>query len=116
MPQVLKLHPTIEYKIPDSQLLIDKTEYDSLLDQATTGRWWTMSDLRKWIGNKDARWVKDFILYRPEFQKDFGQMERQNLIHISSGSGDSWKFKASVMSKWLDDHWDRINWNGKVKR
>lgn len=114
MPQVLKIQPTIEVKIPDDQLLVNKIEYESLQDQSLVGKIWKLDDLRAWLGNKDVKWIKEFILYRPSFQKELEQMDSENLIHISSGRGDKWWFKASAMSEWIEDHWSQINWTGKV--
>lgn len=116
MPQVLKIQPTIEVKIPDDQLVVNKVEYESLQDQSLVGKIWKLDDLRAWLGNKDVKWVKEFILYRPSFQAELERMDNENFIHISKGRGDKWWFKASVMSEWIDNHWGQINWNGKVKR
>ena len=114
MPQVLKLQPIIEVQIPDNQLLIAKTDYETLQDQSLTGRVWSLDDLRKWLGNRDSKWVKDYILYRPSFQAELERLDDENLIHISNGRGDRWWFKASTMAQWIDDHWNQINWDGKV--
>lgn len=114
MSQVLKIQPTIEVEIPDGTVLVSEDELELLQKGSLAGKVWNIDDLRKWIGNKDVKWVKEFILYRPAFEMDMKRMDRQELIHISSGRGDKWWFKASVMSAWIDDHWNQINWNGKL--
>ena len=116
MPQIVKLQPEIEWHVPDDQCLVSKVEYDSLLNQSTEGRLWKMKDLRNWLGNKDDQWIREYILNRPIFKREFVEMEQKHLLHISNGHGDSWWFKASAMTEWLEKHWNMIEWDGKIKR
>jgi phage pi2 protein 07 len=110
------LEGTIHFKqpVPDGKLLVDKVEYSKMLDQSLTGRMWTIDDLRHWVGGKSKDWVKQYILYQPCFRADLDKLESQGYMHRSTGSGNPWTFKASVMSIWIDDHWNQINWNGKI--
>ncbi|KRM10183.1 hypothetical protein FD16_GL001452 [Paucilactobacillus suebicus DSM 5007 = KCTC 3549] len=106
---------TVYFKPTEDKILVDKVEYSKLVGQSLLGREWSMDDVRDRVSHRSAEWVKEYILYQPCFKADFDKFERQHYLHRSTGSGNPWKFKASVMAKWIDDHWKQIDWDGKIE-
>lgn len=102
-----------EIKIPKMRVIIpDGYKLMSLeqCEEPLQGKTWTMNDLRRWLGNKSSDWIKTNILFNPKFKNDIEGMINRNQIIRSKGHGSPWLFKASVFSKWLDEHWEQFNW------
>lgn len=88
---------------------IENLNPDLLQEQLLLGRTWLMKDLREWTGGKSANWLKENILLNPKYADDFKAMQDAGYIYRGT-QGVPWKFKASVMAKWLDEHWNELNW------
>lgn len=108
MAQVLQVNVPIQ--IPKEYRLIKDSEYEQLLEQDLTGKAWGMKDLRKRLDNKSPGWIKDNILFSPQFRDEITEMEKDHLIIRPRGKGGSWKFKATTMAQFLDKHWQEFNW------
>lgn len=107
MPQVLTVNVPIQ--IPEKYKLVENSEYTKLQAQSLTGRTWLMADLRDWCGKKSPTWIKDNILFNPKYSRDMQTMIDHGYL-VRGGRGNSWKFKASVMAEWLDQHWNELPW------
>lgn len=64
--QKIKVEAMIE--IPNNYVLITKAEYETFKENELTGIFWSMKDLEQHTGKKHL-WLKDKLLYRPEFRK-----------------------------------------------
>lgn len=107
MVQVLNV--TVPIQIPKDYQLISNDEYNQLKSESMQGRMWTMGDLRKWLGDKSAEWIKDNILFNPKYSKTI-QEWRRNKVLTGGGYGRPYHFKAAEVSKWIDDHWTEFKW------
>lgn len=113
--QAVKAFDLVE--IPESKIFIEREEYEQLKSESVRAKLWGMKDLRKHLKNRSEDWIKQYILLVPKFQPEFKKMERQNYFHSSGGiSGNEWWFRADKMIEFIDQHWQEINWNGKVKK
>ena len=108
MAQVLEVKVPIQ--IPKDYRLIKNSEYEELQKSELSGRAWGMGDLRKRLDRKSPDWIKENILFSPKFHKEIAEMEKEHLIIRPRGRGGSWKFKATAMSKFLEDHCQEFNW------
>lgn len=99
---------TVKIPIPD----FTKALYDQA-QQSIIGQSWTMSDLRKWLGGKSVTWIKSNILYNPKYSHEIASMEAKGQIHISSGKGNAWRFKATAMAEFIEQHYEEFDWKGK---
>lgn len=96
--------------LPEGTELVQSEELDSLKAQSLRGRAWTMQGLRDWLGRKSDVWIKDNILYNPKYSKEIQGMIAAGQIREPKAQGSAWMFKASVMSEWLDKHWEELPW------
>jgi len=107
MPQFIKATANIE--IPEGFKIVNTnqlgTDNESLL-----GRTWTMKELRSWMGNKSADWIKKYVIYNSRFSREIQQMMNDKLIIESKGNGSPWFFNAYEMAKFLDKHWTEFDW------
>jgi len=106
---------TIEAKvaipIPDKFELIETDKLDNLRSQAVTGRTWTMEGLRNWIGRKQVAWIKDNILFNPQYADEIQRMRDKREI-VGGGRGSQYHFKASAMAAFIERHHSELNWEG----
>lgn len=104
MVQQLSVNLTIP--IPEDSVLITKVEFEQLKKQELLGVYWTMKDLENRTGKKHE-WIKENILYRPEFRKildaDFG-----GFVYYPKARGHTWSFHALKMAEFLDKNFNRI--------
>lgn len=107
MPQILNVNVPIQ--IPKEYRLITMDEYNKVQAESTQGRMWKMSELRNWLGGKSVDWVKENILYNPKYHKTI-QEWRNHKVLVGGGYGRAYLFKASVVAKWLDEHWQEFKW------
>lgn len=99
----------IPIQVPDDIKVLTSDEYDELTKNSMIGRMWTMKELRMWLGNKSAEWIKDNILRQPKYSKTIREWERTKAI-VGGGKGNPYKFKASVITAWLEAHWSELPW------
>lgn len=107
MPQTLEV--TVPVEIPPGYVLIKQQQLDHLTQQALTGHAWTMADLRKILGNKSEKWIKENTIWNPKFSREIKQMENDHAI-IGGGKGCNYRFRASVFGPFLEQHWKEFNW------
>lgn len=104
MQQQLSVNLTIP--IPSDSVIISKVELEELKKEQLTGVYWSMKDLEKRINYKNE-WIKENILYPTKFRKildvDFG-----GFVFYPKTKGQTWTFKASEMSKFLEEHFEDI--------
>lgn len=107
MPQTLEV--TVPVEIPKGYVLIKQQQLDRLSQEATTGRAWTMTDLRKILGNKSEKWIKENTIWNPKYSREVKQMKADHAI-IGGGRGCNYRFRASVFARFLEKHWEEFDW------
>lgn len=112
--QAVKAFDLVE--IPESKIFIEREEYEQLKSESVRAHLWGMADLRKRLKNRSEDWIKQYILHVPKFKAELKKMERNNYLHFPNGKGDAWWFKSDEIVSFIDQHWQEINWNGKVKK
>ncbi|MFC6170485.1 DUF771 domain-containing protein [Loigolactobacillus jiayinensis] len=107
MPQMLQV--TVPVEVPKDYVLIDQNKFDQLNSESLVAKMWTMAELRKRLGNKSEKWVKDNTVNSPRYSREI-QLMRNSKAIVGGGSGSPWRFQASVIGPWLDKHWQEFNW------
>lgn len=107
---VQSIEAKVKVIVPDDYELVERDELDSLRSQALTGRTWTMQDLRTWMGNKSAYWVRKNVLENPRFSRDIQLMINRHEVQRPSASGQRWLFKAKPMAEFLEHHYSEFDW------
>lgn len=107
MPQTLEV--TVPVEIPKGYVLVKQQQLDKLTHEALTGRAWTLADLRKILGGKSEKWIKENTVWNPRFSREIKQMEADHAV-IGGGSGSNWRFRASVFGPFLEKHWKEFDW------
>lgn len=100
--QTQHLNVTLSISIPEDMVLIKKVELEELQQHKLIGVYWTMSDLEKRIGKKQA-WIKDNILYPQKFKKQLDVLQG-GFVYYPKTKGEKWSFLASKMSQFLEDN------------
>ncbi|ANK66889.1 hypothetical protein AYR55_03715 [Loigolactobacillus backii] len=99
----------ITTELPSDVHILNDDQFDQAMN-SLEGKTWSMSDLREWTGKKSPKWLKDNILESTRYRSDINKMLSEGTIVKKPGGGNAWKFKASVMAKWLDKHWEELPW------
>lgn len=100
---------TVPVQVPDDLRVLTAEEYENLAKFSTVGRIWGMKDLREWIGGKSADWIRNNILYNPKYAATIRDWRRHKYL-TGGGHGSPIRFKASVITTWLDEHWSELPW------
>ena len=92
----------VQIPIPDSHVLIEKSEYEELKSNEALGQYYTMKDLQRLTGKSDT-WLYENLLNNPH------RLERmKSFTHIPQGRGDKWLFKATGLREYLEDEFLEI--------
>jgi len=103
------LEVKVPVQIPEKYRLVETDEYNQLQNESLTGRMWTMTDLRNWIGNKSADWIKDNVLFNPSYKSEIDEM-RANKEIAGGGKGSPYHFKAARMAEFIEKHFKEMEW------
>lgn len=101
-----KLNVQLNIPIPDNMILIEKVEYEQLLESQLTGVYWNMKDLEDRISKKNV-WIKENILYPSHFRKIL-DTENGGFVYYPKAQGQNWAFQASKMAEFLDKRFGAI--------
>ncbi len=102
--QKLTITSTIE--IPESHVLITKTEFEDLQQQSLSGKYWSMKDLEQHTSKK-SEWLKEKVLYPSHF-KTILDIENEGFVYYPKKKGEPWAFHARKMALFLDENFHRI--------
>ena len=92
----------VQIPIPESHVLIDKSEYEELKANETLGQYYTLKDLQRLTGKSDT-WLYENLLNNPH------RLERmKSFTHIPQGRGDKWLFKATGLREFLESEFLEI--------
>ena len=86
-----------------------KNIIEEMLKQNLTGRTWSIVEFKKaCCFNRDRRWVVKYILepFRSEIEYHDG--------HGWCIYGKSYQIRAKQACKWMEDNFDRIDWEAKL--
>lgn len=101
-----KLSVQLHIPIPDNMVLIEKIEYEQLLETQLTGVYWSMKDLEDHT-NKKSVWIKENILYPSHFRKIL-DIENGGFVFYPKAQGQNWAFQASKMAEFLEKRFAAI--------
>ena len=92
----------VQIPIPDSHVLIEKSEYEELKSNEALGQYYTMKDLQRLTGKSDT-WLYENLLNNPH------RLERiKPFTHIPEYKGDKWLFKATGLREYLENEFLEI--------
>ncbi|UXR79027.1 MULTISPECIES: DUF771 domain-containing protein [unclassified Staphylococcus] len=94
----------VSVSIPESHVLIEKSEYLELLEM-TLNPVWNMNDLKKKLKMSSDDTIKNKLLYNPKFEK---QLKKLGIAHYPDDSFNRWRFNARKMSRFIDDNFSEI--------
>lgn len=103
MQQTISINTPITIQVPEEFKVVNRDEYDRLIEHDLLGKTWTMDDLRERLNNVDPRWIKDNILYPFRSELD---IRCGGFVVYPRTKGKPWKFQALKMAQFLDDHWE----------
>lgn len=92
----------VEIKIPDDHVLMTKQNHEKLIENDLVGRVWSMKQLEERT-NRSGLWLRKNILEVPQYKG-----ELQEFVHYPETQGQTWKFGALKMSKWLEENQELI--------
>lgn len=103
MQQSITITPTISIEIPADQVLISKAEYDRLVEQADTYRWWDSIDLAQRYHQK-VTWFSDNIFQNPRF---IVMLRGQSVMYPGSGV-KGYRCDPVRFGKFMSDYFPEI--------
>ncbi|CWU87850.1 DUF771 domain-containing protein [Listeria monocytogenes] len=99
---------SVTIPIPESHVIITKTEYEELLKQEVAGKYWDFKTLENRVQRK-RDWIEEKILYKPSFRKILDVNENPNgFVKYPSTDGRKWSFLASKMNNFLEENFPEI--------
>lgn len=105
--QTLNVSLSVPVKIPEDMVLIKKVELKEMKDEINDKNiWWTMKDLEKKLNRRHV-WIKEKILYRPEFKKIL-DVKNGGFVYYPQSQGESWIFESSKMKNFLKEYFSEI--------
>ncbi|MDN4607179.1 DUF771 domain-containing protein [Sporosarcina highlanderae] len=101
-----KLNVELIITIPESQVIIEKLEFEALKKADLLGVYWSMVDLEKRIGRKKD-WIKQNILYNPRFKSKL-DCSTGGFVFYPKKKGEPWSMHALLMANFLDENFNDI--------
>lgn len=101
-----KINFQVAVEIPNHLVLIEKSEYEALQNEALIGIYWSMIDLENRIGKKQV-WIKENILYPTKFKKKL-DVQYGGFVYYPKAKGEKWSFQATKMAQFLEDNFYAI--------
>ncbi|MFA1738986.1 DUF771 domain-containing protein [Lysinibacillus fusiformis] len=104
MQQKISLRLLID--IPESQVLIERLELESLKEADLLGIYWSMLDLENRMGRKKD-WIKQNVLYNQRFKSTL-DIKCGGFVYYPQKKGEPWSMHALKMAKFLDENFNQI--------
>lgn len=101
-----KLSVRLLITIPESQIIIEKSEFEALKKADLLGVYWSMVDLENRIGRKKD-WIKQNVLYNPRF-KSILDSNYGGFVYYPQKKGEPWSMHALQMAKFLDENFNDV--------
>lgn len=98
---------TVVMEIPADKIVIERTEYEQLKHDVDSGHWWTSKEVEKRY-NRQMRWLKENVLYKPKFEKVLST-KNGGCVHYPDDSGVRWSFEPIGFKKFMEEHFSEIN-------
>lgn len=95
---------SVSIPIPDTHVLIEKTEYEAL-QNLMLDPIWDMKDLKQKLKMSSDDTVKDKLLYNPKFMKE---LKEKGIAHYPNEDFNRWRFNARKMNAFIDVHFEDI--------
>lgn len=86
--------------VPETNVLINKEEYNDLITQQLNGRVWNMKQLEAHT-DRSAQWLREKVLYPNKKELDIAN---GGFVKFPNTHGAPWKFGALRMSEWLENN------------
>lgn len=103
MEQILEVQMTVPIQIPSDKILVDKLEYQELLEQSDYGSNWKMHDFEKAVGRR-YQTLKTKLFDNPKFIKEFSS-KNGGFAYLPENS-EPYIFKASGAKDFIEhDLW-----------
>ena len=95
------LETKVVITIPEELVLVEKAEYQKLVDERDQGKIEDLKWFKQQVGIENLSLLKERILipYRKELEK-FVKYPENNGVH--------WKFHKSKTKKWIEDNFDKV--------
>lgn len=94
----------VSVSIPESHVLIEKSEYIELLEM-TLDPVWSMADLKKKLKIASEITIKEKLLDNPKFQKE---LREKGIVHYPDENFNRWRFNARKMNRFIDENFEEI--------
>lgn len=101
-----KLNVQLIIAIPESQIIIERLEFEALKKADLLGVYWSMVDLENRMGRK-IDWIKQNVLYNPRFKSTL-DTSCGGFVYYPQKKGEPWSMHALQMVKFLDENFNDI--------
>ncbi|AUC90556.1 TPA: DUF771 domain-containing protein [Streptococcus suis] len=104
----LKLDP-ITIQLPESHVIIPKSDYDHLTKQASQGRYMTLNEVLEML-SVSRPWFLENVLYKPDIRSkiDIDKNNKEGFVKYPQNQGGRYYFLASKTKKYFEEHFAEI--------
>ncbi|EJF02148.1 DUF771 domain-containing protein [Liquorilactobacillus mali] len=110
-----QLQATVTIPVPEGKTLIDNVDLKEIKDEIVHGKTWSLMEFkRNCCFNRHKTWVLDNILYA--FRDEIEYKDGKGWCIFSKGRGSSYQIRAEKACDWMEENFDRIDWNAKIPK
>lgn len=94
--------------LPENKIIIEKSEYDTLIKRDSQGRYMSMNDLLELL-SVSRPWLMENILYKPEIQNQIDIEKNPNgFVKYPSSQGGKYLFLASKTKEYFEKNFREL--------
>ena len=98
---IQSLETKVVINIPEELVLVEKAEYQKLVDERDQGKVEDLKWFKQQVGIENLALLKERILY--PYRK-----ELEKFVKYPENNGAHWKFHKAKTKKWIDDNFDKV--------
>ncbi|MEY8463802.1 DUF771 domain-containing protein [Streptococcus merionis] len=98
----------ITIALPETKIIIDRSEYDALKEDATRGRYMSLSDVLELL-SVSRPWLLENVLYKPEIRRQIDiDQTKDGFVKYPNNQGGRYFFLASKTKDYFEQNFEQI--------
>ena len=98
---IKSLETKVVITIPDELILVEKAEYQKLVDESDLGKIEDLKWFKQQVGIENLALLKERILY--PYRK-----ELEKFVKYPENNGAHWKFHKAKTKEWIENNFDKV--------
>lgn len=98
----------LEVTLPEAQIIIDRSEYESLKSKSMQGSYMTLADVLNML-SVSRPWLLENVLYKPDIRKEIDITQNDDgFVKYPENQGGRYFFLASKTREYFEKHFKDI--------